>query len=1096
SNAPIIEDWVLDDEKEKVEKKEVKPWLNFVKATTDNNPRETIKNALTVNAARLINVVHPKRTINAINQESYFSKQAHLFVQRPNQKLRALKNSYANKKVKIVWVKKVNTTKPKVAVNAAKAKAKHKVLDHGNLQQHLQDKGVIDSGCSRHMIGNMSFLIDYEEIDKRNAAFGGNPKGGKITSQGKIKTKKLDFENVYFVRELKFNLFSVSQICDKKKSVIFTDTECIVISPDFKLINENQILLRVSRQNNMYSIDLKNIVPTGGLTCLFAKATEDEYKLWHRRLGHLNFKTINKLVKGNLVRGLPSKIFENDQSCVACQKGNQYRSSCNTKVENSISTPLHLLDMDLFEPTFVKSLNKKMVLVTKPYNKTPYELFHDGTPAISFLRPFGCHVNILNTIDHLGKFDGKADEGFFVGYSLNSSRPNWLFDIDALNKIMNYQPVVAQSNDFSGEEDSTNNTNRVNTVTSNINVVSSSRVNAVGTNISIDLHPDPSMPLLEDISIFEDSHNNEDVFGAEADFYNLDSTFQGHTQKEGIHYDEMFAPVARIEAIRLFMAYASLKYFRVYQMDVKSEILYGKIEEDMYVFQPPGFEDPDFPNKVYKVKKALYDLHQAPRACTPMETLKPLLKDEDGEEVDVHMYISMIGSLMYLTSSKPDIMFVVCTCARYQVTPKVSHLHAMKRIFRYLKGQPKLGLWYPKNSPFDLVAYTDNDYAGESLDRKSTTEGCQFLVCRLISWQCKKQTVVANSTTEVEYVAALKSDGFEQIVDFLNANPINYALTVSPIIYTSCIKQFWTTVKIKTVNDDVRLKALIDGKKVVVNEASIRHDLKLNDLEGIFVNPSLTKKVFANMKRVGTWFSRAVTHLFGTMMVQALEERKHKPRRKQRMETEVSPIKTNTEEHVPTPFNDPLPSGEDRMQLKELMELSTNLSNKVLDLENEVIEIKSSYKAKIKELESRVEKLEEENRSSTNELKSFNPMVESLTIRETVMDKEESSQQGRKIADIDADAEVNMENVYNLDMAHEEIVLSMQDVDVQSERIEDVVKDVFANTENVEGDVVATAENLKGINAASFVRYWITHSLDFKMDKDSRKSLKGYYFWD
>ncbi|GKC14476.1 putative ribonuclease H-like domain-containing protein [Tanacetum coccineum] len=141
-------------------------------------------------------------------------------------------------------------------------------------------------------------------------------------------------------------------------------------------------------------------------------------------------------------------------------------------------------------------------------------------------------------------------------------------------------------------------------------------------------------------------------------------------------------------------------------------------------------------------------------ASTPMETHKPLLKDADGEDVDEHLYRSMIGSLMYLTSSRPDIMFAVCACARFQVNPKSSHLHAVKRIFRYLKGQPKLGLWYPKDSPFDLVAYTDSDYAGASLDRKSTTGGCQFLGCRLISWQCKKQTVVANSTTEAEYIAA------------------------------------------------------------------------------------------------------------------------------------------------------------------------------------------------------------------------------------------------------------------------------------------------------------------------------------------------------
>ncbi|GKE04836.1 uncharacterized mitochondrial protein-like protein [Tanacetum coccineum] len=229
---------------------------------------------------------------------------------------------------------------------------------------------------------------------------------------------------------------------------------------------------------------------------------------------------------------------------------------------------------------------------------------------------------------------------------------------------------------------------------------------------------------------------------------------QGYTQEEGIDYDEVFAPVARIEAIRLFLAYALFKDFVVYQMDVKSAFLYGKIEEEVYVCQPLVFEDQEFTNKVYKVEKALYGLHQAPKACTPMETSEPLLKDAEAEDVDVDLYRSMIGSLMYPTASRSDIMFAVCACTRFPVTPKVSHLHAVKRIFRYLKGQPKLGLWYPKDSSFNLEAYTDSDYAGASLDRKSTTGGYQFLGRRLISWQCKKQTIVSNSTTEEEYVAA------------------------------------------------------------------------------------------------------------------------------------------------------------------------------------------------------------------------------------------------------------------------------------------------------------------------------------------------------
>nr|GFB81916.1 ribonuclease H-like domain-containing protein [Tanacetum cinerariifolium] len=170
-----------------------------------------------------------------------------------------------------------------------------------------QDKGVIDSGCSRHMTRNISYLSNFKELNGGYVTFGGNPKGGKITGKGKIKTGKLDFDNVYFVKKLKFNLFSVSQMCDKKNSVLFTDTECLVLSFDFKLPDESQVLRRVPRENNMYNVNLKNIVPFRDLTCVFAKATLDESNLWYRRLAHVNFKTLNKLVKGNLVRGLPTK---------------------------------------------------------------------------------------------------------------------------------------------------------------------------------------------------------------------------------------------------------------------------------------------------------------------------------------------------------------------------------------------------------------------------------------------------------------------------------------------------------------------------------------------------------------------------------------------------------------------------------------------------------------------------------------------------------------------------------------------------------------------------------------------------------------------
>ncbi|GKA65428.1 putative ribonuclease H-like domain-containing protein [Tanacetum coccineum] len=269
---------------------------------------------------------------------------------------------------------------------------------------------------------------------------------------------------------------------------------------------------------------------------------------------------------------------------------------------------------------------------------------------------------------------------------------------------------------------------------------------------------------------------------------------QGYTQEEGIDYDEVSA-----------------------LMDVKSAFLYGKIEKEVYVCQPPGFEDPDFPDIVYKVEKALYGLHQAPRAW--YEILSTYLLDNSSTKKSLCTEFEKIMHKKFQMSSMGELIYSLVLQVKaegegifishdkdedgYQINPKVSLLHALKRIFRYLKGQPKLGLWYPKDSPFDLVAYTNSDYAGASLNRKSTTGGCQFLGCRLISWQCKKQTVVANFTTEAEYVAA-----------------------------SICCRQ--ATVKVKTINGEVQLQALVDGKKIIITESIVRRDLQLEDAEDMF----------------------------------------------------------------------------------------------------------------------------------------------------------------------------------------------------------------------------------------------------------------------
>ncbi|GJX68457.1 putative ribonuclease H-like domain-containing protein [Tanacetum coccineum] len=646
------------------------------------------------------------------------------------------------------------------------------------------------------------------------------------------------------------------------------------------------------------------------------------------------------------------------------------------------------------------------VRVTKPQNKTPYELLFGHKPIISYIRPFGCHVTILDTLSVLGKFDGKCDEGFLVGYSLNSKafrvynlvtkkvevnlhvkfleeKPNvkgvgyrWMFDIDYLTDSMNYIPVSLenQTNPHAGTSEVTNSAGTLQTPNANASeeedeaeelIVVPTAVRQVGprkssTNskaeefltelqnlktqekeaYSIGISEDTpeilafrrkldalapkflsevpknkaTSPASVNSGIFDEASYDDE--GMIYDFNNLPTEVavspiltlrihnihpqsqilgdpkssvqtrsrvqqhsgayaleepkkisealkddswveamqedllqnkrdergvvvrnkarlvaQGHRQEEGIDYDEVFAPVARIEAIRLFLAFASFMGFIVYQMDVKSAFLYGTIDEEVYVSQPLSFVDSDHSKKVYKVVKALYGLHLAPRAwyatlstflekhghrrgtidktlfikkdkkdimlvqvyvddiifgstrkywCDEFEALMKgkfqmssmgelifflrlqVKQKTDGIFISQDKYVADMLKKFDLTSMKTAITPMKTKMAltkdeeadEVDVTPKTSHLNVVKRIFKYLKGKPNLGLWYPRESSFDLAAFSDSDYAGANLDRKSTTSGCQFLRSRLISWQCKKQTIVASSTIEAEYVAA------------------------------------------------------------------------------------------------------------------------------------------------------------------------------------------------------------------------------------------------------------------------------------------------------------------------------------------------------
>ncbi|GJU10923.1 putative ribonuclease H-like domain-containing protein [Tanacetum coccineum] len=1042
------------------------------------------------NAARPVNTAHPKITVHSARP---MPKAVNTARRSPAVVNAVRENQFNAVKASLSWVWRPT-----------------KLDSH----PQIEDQGYVDSGCSRHMIGNMSYLSNFKEFGGGYVTFGGGAKEGRIT---------------------------------------------------------------VPRKNNMYSVDMKNIIPKEILTCLVAKATLDESMLWHRRLGHINSKNINKLVKDNLVRGLPSKRFENDQTCVACLKGKLMRKKYGlvvtddfsrytwvfflaskdetngilkniiTQIENLVDKKVKIIRCDngtefknsvmndfyamkgirrefsivrtpqqngvakrrnrtLIEaartaladsklPTtfWAEAVNnacyvQNMVLVVKTHNKTPYELFIGRTPALSFMRRFGCHVTILNTLDHLGKFDGKSDDGFFVGYSLNSKAFR-VYNIRTKKveenlhvRFLEDKPIIAgtNSNDSAGIEESvstghsrsydepqpSNDTEKKDDEiptaapeTSHVDFFGDeteldtgniSTTYLVPSTLNTRIHKDHSLKnIIGDVQSGEEPKKviqalkdprwieamQEELlqFKLQQVWTLVDLPYgkrairtkwvhrnkkdkrgigirnkarlvaQGYTQEEGIVYDKVFALVAMIEAIRLFLDYASFKDFVVYQMDVKSAFMYGKIDEEVYVCQPLGFEDPKFPNKFYKVEKALYGLHQAPRAwyetlstylldnrfhrghidktlfikrvkgdillvqvyvddiifgsttkelcikfekimhksqdkymdeilkkfgfitvktaSTPMETSKPLLKDAEAEEVDVYLYRSMIGSLMYLTASRPDIMFV--------------------------------------DSPFDLEAYTDSNYAGASLDKKSTTGGFQFLRRRLISWQCKKQTIVAISTTEAEYVASASYCGHmlwiqNQMLDY----GYNFMYTKIFIDNESTICIVKNPVfHLRTKHIEIRHHFIRDSdEKKLIQMIKIHTDLNVTDLLikafdwlfSLVADETVIKEWEDRMERAATTASSLEAeqdngNINRTQSMATLNESLSQetdsgggPRCQDTIlggtEAQIR-FKTASKQSNKRPLSrvNTLGSGEDIMKLKELMELCTKLSENTLD---------------------------------------------------------------------------------------------------------------------------------------------------------------------
>nr|GEW95580.1 hypothetical protein [Tanacetum cinerariifolium] len=915
---------------------------------------------------------------------------------------------------------------------------------------HLKGKGILDSGCSRHMTGNNAYLVDYHN---------------------------------------------------------FNDTECLVLSPDFKLPDENQVLLRVPRQHNMYSFNLENIVPSGSLACLIAKATVDESTKWHKRLTipvllvtkESNTRPLNSriVILLNFVSIGIKREYSNarslQQNIVAKRKNRTLIEAARTMLADSF-----LPNTFWAEAVSIACYVLNRVLVAKLQNKTPYELL-------------------------TGKFAEKSDEGFLVGYSLSSKdfRPitvenqaNKNVGLKAANNstgtqdhlvagkskmeadhaqeyyvlplCSSYTSTVKSSKENNRDEKLNEDTNSKTNVVlvdqvdqvfleelerlkrhereaidasetprktfaqiikdlslhegvakascTNLLNTATTPLNAASMPTDQD---DSQIPTLEDIN----DHSRDEIFtsasyddeGTLADFTNLESTVnvspiptsrihyvhpttqilrdptsvvqtrskvnksfgayafaigkkwvyrnkkdergvvvrnkarlvaQGHRQEEGIDYDEDKKDIMLVQVYVDDISFGSTKKSWCDDFkDLMKNILQMSSMGELTFFlglKVKHKEDGIFISQEKYVAEILknIDFLSVKTASIPIETKKPLAKDEEAADVDVHLYRSMIGSLMYLTSFRPDIM--------------------------YLKGQPKLGLWYPRESAFDLEAYSDSDYAGANLDRKSTTGGYQFLGRRLISWQCKKQTIVATSTIEADTICIVK-------------NPVFHS---------------------KTKHIEIRHHFIRDAyEKKLIQVFKIHTDDNVTDLltKAFDVNSTGRQQLSTARHKFSTAGLRKITPLFPSMLTQAAVKEGEDSRTL--IESQPTPSPTQPRDQVKLPYDSSLSSGhtsdraEGSLNLKELSALCINLSNMVLALET----VKDAQAKEILTFKARIKKLEKRCKTSISHHKAWLRSVSLLSKKKKLSKRESVSKQGRKNAKSGPTKDDSVELVAKLD---------------------------------------------------------------------------------
>nr|GEV25535.1 ribonuclease H-like domain-containing protein [Tanacetum cinerariifolium] len=953
---------------------------------------------------------------------------------------------------------------------------------------------------------NMSYLSEFEELNGGYVAFGGNLKGGKIFGKGKIKTGKLDFKDVYFVKELKFNLFSVSQMCNKKNSVLYINTECLVLSPDFKMLDESQVLHRVTKENNMYNVNLKNIVPSGDLTCLFAKATLDESNLWHRRSDNgTEFKN------SDLNQFCGIKGIKREFSVPRTPQKNGIAERKNKTLIKAARTML--ADSLLPIPFWAEAINtscyvQNRVLVTKPHNRIRYELLHGRTPrnqtnpSAGFQDKFDAEKARVESNQQYvlfpvlssgstnpqnydrdaafdGKqhdFDAKKPESEVVLFPSNRNR-----DLSAefgdcydnssnkVNAVSSIVPTIGQNssnntNPFSVAEDITysDDENDIGTEANSNNLETSMTVSPIPTTR---IHKDhPVSQIIGDLSSTTQTRSMTRVVKDQGIVVRNKARLvaQGHTQEEGIDYEEVFAPVARIEAIKLFLAYASFMGFMVYQMDVKSAFLYGTIKEEVYVCQPPGFEDLDHPDKVYKVVKQKKDgifisqdkyvaeilrkfgLTEGKSASTPIDTEKPLLKDPNGEDVDVHTYSARSKQLLPLHPQRLNRCQLMCTSD--------------------MDSESTAGLW--DNDVTRMQALVDKkkvvvtEAAIRDVLRLDDAEGVDCLPNKNIFAELARMGYEKPSTKLTFYKAFFSSQWkffIHTILQSISAkrtswNEFSSAMVSVVICLSTCRKfnfsKYIFDSLVRNVDSTSKFYMYPCFLQLLIKKQV--GDLSTHTIK--YASPTLTHNVFANMRRVGKGLSRVETLLFEGMLVgKEIEEGGDK------------------EEHVEEVTTGNASQGDDTTAHGEVPTVSQELSipsptpppQPPQDL------LSTSQDLEIKKLKRRVKKLEKGNRVRVLKLRRLKRVGTSQRIDtsdDTVMDDE--SNQGRIIDEMNKDDVVSLMDDKEDDKKDEEAKVdeSAQAKEDDPAEVQEVV-DVVTTAKLITEVVTAASETVTTASA-------------------------------